>query len=75
MANEASNDFSKAVGNLMENVGKIGQMQIDLLTNGVKTAGSIFESMNKTSMDILGNVANAVNNTLQNVASGIAPKK
>lgn len=75
MANEPSVDLSKVIGSLTENLGKIAQMQIDLLTNGIKTAGSVFESMNKISMDILSNVANAVNQALQGVSSAIAPKK
>ncbi len=75
MANEPSTDFSKAIGSLTENVGKLAQMQIDLLTNGLKTAGSAFESMNKISMDVVSNVANAVNQALQGVSSAIAPKK
>ena len=75
MANEPSIDLSKAIEGLTENVGKIAQMQIDLLNNGVKTAGSMFESMNKISVDILSSVANAVNQALQGVSSAIAPKK
>ncbi len=75
MANEPSTDFSKVIGSLSENLGKIAQMQIDLIGNGLKTAGSAFESMNKISMDIVSNVANAVNQALQGVSSAIAPKK
>jgi chlorosome envelope protein B len=75
MANEPSTDFSKAIGSLTENLGKIAQMQINLLITGIKTAGSVFDSMNKISMDVLSNVANAVNQALQGVSSAIAPKK
>jgi chlorosome envelope protein B len=75
MANEPSIDLSKVIGSLTETVGKLAQMQIDLLTNGVKTAGSVFESMNKISLDVVSNVVNAVNQALQGVSSAIAPKK
>ncbi len=75
MANESSTDFSQAIDNLMQTVGKMAQMQVDILNNGIKTAASIIEPMNKTSLDLLGNVTNALNQALQSVSSAITPKK
>lgn len=75
MANETSNEFQNAISNLMESVGKIGQMQVDLVTNGIKSASSVFEPLSKSSIELAGNVVNAVNQALQSVSSTIAPKK
>ncbi|MEE9904159.1 chlorosome envelope protein B [Chlorobium sp.] len=75
MANETSNEFRNAIDNLMESVGKIGQMQVDLVTSGIKSASSAFEPLSKSSIDLAGNVVNAINQALQNVSSAIAPKK
>lgn len=75
MANEPSNEYSNAISNLMESVGKIGQMQVDLLTNGIRSASDVFEPLSKTSIEIAGNVMNALNQAMQSVSSAIAPKK
>jgi chlorosome envelope protein B len=75
MANETSNEYTTAVNNLMDSVGKIGQMQVDLVTNGIKSATSVFEPLGKTSIEFAGNVVNAINQVLQNLSSAIAPKK
>ncbi len=75
MANETSSEYQNAISNLMESVGKIGQMQVDLVNSGIKSATSVFEPLSKTSIELAGNVVNAVNQVLQNVSSAIAPKK
>ncbi|MCF8384093.1 MAG: chlorosome envelope protein B [Chlorobium sp.] len=75
MANETSSEYASAVNNLMESVGKIGQMQVDLVNSGIKSATSVFEPLSKTSIELVGNVVNAVNQVLQNLSSAIAPKK
>ncbi|NTW83493.1 MAG: chlorosome envelope protein B [Chlorobiaceae bacterium] len=71
MANETPNPLN----NLVESIGKIGQMQVDMITNGIKSATSAFEPLSKTSVEIAGNVLNAFNQALQNISSAIAPKK
>ncbi|MBN1279072.1 MAG: chlorosome envelope protein B, partial [Chlorobiaceae bacterium] len=73
--NEPSSEYSSAINNLMESAGKIGQMQVDLLANGINSAISVFEPLSKSSMELAGNVLNAINQALQNVSSAIAPKK
>lgn len=75
MANETSSEYQNAISNLMESVGKIGQMQVDLVNSGIKSATSAFEPLSKTSIELAGNVVNALNQVLQNVSSAIAPKK
>jgi chlorosome envelope protein B len=75
MANETSNEFTGAVNNLMESAGKIGQMQVDLVTNGFKSVVSVFEPLGKTAAELSGNLFNTINQVLQNVSSAIAPKK
>lgn len=75
MANETSSEYSTAINNLMESVGKIGQMQVDLVAKGIKAAASAVEPLGKTATELAGNVVNTVNQILQNVSSSIAPKK
>ena len=75
MANETSSEYASVVSNLMESVGKIGQMQIELVNSGIRSAASAFEPLSKTSIELAGNVVNALNQVLQNVSSAIAPKK
>jgi len=75
MANETSSEYANAISNLIESVGKLGQMQVDLVNSGIKSATSVFEPLSKTSIELAGNVVNAVNQVLQNVSSAIAPKK
>lgn len=75
MANETASDFSSAVNSLMEAVGKLGQQQIELVTNGIKSATAAFEPLSKTSVELTGNVLSAVTQVLQNVTSAITPKK
>lgn len=71
MANETPNPLN----NLTESIGKLGQMQVDLITNGIKSATAVFEPLSKTSIEITGNVLNALNQALQNISSAIAQKK
>ena len=75
MANETANDFTSAVNNLMETVGKLGQMQVDLVTNGLKSATSAIEPLGKNVADLAGSVVDVLNQALQSVSSAIAPKQ
>jgi len=75
MENEKPVDFASVLNDLMESLGKLGQMQVDLITNGIKSAVSAVEPLSKSSVDTVGNVVNAVNQAVQNIASSIAPKQ
>ncbi len=75
MENEKPVDFASVLNDLMESLGKLGQMQVDLVTNGIKSAVSAVEPLSKSSVETVGNVVNAVNQAVQNIASSIAPKQ
>ena len=75
MANETSNELTIAVNTLMETVGKLGQMQVDLVASGIKSATAAVEPLSKTAMEMAGNAVNALNQVLQNVSAAIAPKQ
>jgi chlorosome envelope protein B len=75
MANETSSDFAGAINNLVETLGKLGQMQVDLVTNGIKSVVSAVEPLGKNATDLAGGVVNTLNEALKNVTSAIAPKQ
>lgn len=75
MANETSPEYANAVSNLMETVGRFGQMQLELVDRGLKSAISVVEPISKGSIDIATNAFNALNQALQSVSAAIAPKK
>ena len=75
MANETANGIAGAVSNLVETVGKLGQMQVEMIANGFKSASEVFEPLSKTSIELAGNVVNALIQVLQGVSTAIAPKK
>jgi len=75
MANETGNNYSDAVNNLMETVGKLQHQQVELVTNGIKSATAAFEPLSKTAIELTGTVMNALNQILQNISTTIAPKK
>ncbi|EAT59539.1 chlorosome envelope protein B [Chlorobium sp. BLA1] len=70
-----SNDVSGAISNLLDTVGKLGQQQIEILNNGIKTATQLIEPLGKTATDLVGNLLNTFNQVLQNISAAIAPKK
>lgn len=76
MTSENNNDLAKSVNELVGAVGKIGQMQADIVASVVKSVASAAEPLGKTVSDLAGNVANAVTQTLQNISSSLnSPKK
>lgn len=75
MTSETNNDLAKSVNELMGAVGKIGQMQVDIVTSVVKSVASASEPLAKTASDLAGNVANAVTQTLQNVSASLNSRK
>ncbi|ASQ89720.1 chlorosome envelope protein B [Prosthecochloris sp. GSB1] len=66
-----SNDLSGAITDLMNTVGKLGQQQIEVLNNGLKTVSDMVGPLGKTMTDLMGNMVNTVNQVLQNVSSTI----
>jgi chlorosome envelope protein B len=75
MANETTFDISAVFSNLVETAGKIGQQQVDLLTNGFKSLTTAVEPLGKAALELPGNVVNTVTQTFQNVTTAIVPKK
>lgn len=75
MSNGSNIDVSGAVNTLLETAGKVVQLPIDLLNNGIKTADSVIEPATKTATDLALNILNTLSQVLQNISSVIAPKK
>jgi len=75
MANETANDISAAVNILVELVGKLGQQQVELVTNGIQSVTAAVEPLGKAAQEFTGNVFNTLSQTVQNVSTAIAPKK
>ena len=69
MSNGSSNDLSGAISGLMDTVGKLGQQQIEVFNNGLKTVSDMVGPLGKTMTDLMGNMVNTVNEVLQNVSS------
>ncbi len=75
MANEANNDLSGAVSNLINTAGQLIRQEIDLLGAGFNAVVRVIEPLCKTAIDLVGSASNTVGGLLQNAASAIAPKK
>lgn len=75
MANETANDLSNAINNLMETVGKLGQMQVELISNGINAFSGALEPLSKTSADLVGNAVATVNQVLQDITAAVTSKK
>jgi chlorosome envelope protein B len=75
MANEANNDLSGAVSNLINTAGQLIKQEIDLLGAGFNAVVQVIEPLGKTAIDLVGSASNTVGGLLQNAASAIAPKK
>ncbi len=74
MANETTTDISAAVNNLVELAGKVGQQQVELVANTIKSAAAAVEPLGKAAQELTSNVFNALNETVKNVSTAIAPK-
>ncbi|NEX13060.1 chlorosome envelope protein B [Prosthecochloris sp. ZM] len=72
MANGSNNDLAGAISSLFDTFGKLGQQQVEMLNSGIKTASEMIEPLGKTMTDLAGNLANTVNQVLQNVSSTIS---
>jgi chlorosome envelope protein B len=75
MSNGSNLDYSGAISNLADSVGKLVQLQIDTLNNGLKTASQFVEPFTKTTIDLATNLAGTLNSVLQSVSSAFAPKR
>ncbi|MEI6847867.1 MAG: chlorosome envelope protein B [Chlorobiaceae bacterium] len=75
MSNGSNVDFSGTINNLVDTIGKLAQLQVDVLNNTIKTAAQFIEPLGKTTTDLAGNLVNTFTQVLQGVSSAIAPKK
>ena len=75
MSNDAINDFSVALNNLLQTLGTLAQQQVELVGIGIKTAGQLVEPLVKTSSDLVGNLFTNCCQIIQNITSAFAPKK
>jgi hypothetical protein len=75
MTNETSNDVTNAINSISESIGKIGLMQMDMITSGIKSATSAFEPLAKASIEIAQNALNALNQAVQDLSASITEKK
>ena len=75
MSNDAINDFSAALNNLLQTTGTLVQQQVELLNTGIKTAGELAEPLVKTTSELLGNVVNNLCQICQSIISVFMPKK
>ena len=60
MSNGSNNDLSGAISGLVDTLGKLGQAQIEILNNTLKTVTSMVEPMGKTATDLVGTLANKI---------------
>jgi hypothetical protein len=75
MSNGTSNDLSGAIGSLSESVGKLVQVQVDLLRVGIVSTASLVGMLGKTSLDIASGVLNMTFQIVQGALSAITPKR
>ena len=75
MANETANEFTSAINNLMETAGKLGQMQVELVSSVAKAFTEVLEPLSQTSTELVGNVVNNATQLLQDVSAAITSKK
>ncbi len=75
MSNDAIQDFSAALNNLLTTAGPMAQQQVDLLNIGIKTAGQLIEPLVKTSSDLIGSLLTNCCQIVQNIASSLFPQK
>jgi chlorosome envelope protein B len=76
MSNETTknSDLSALSANLVETLGKINQQQVEMITNGIKSATDVFLPLSRASIELTASFFNAVIQILQNILTAIAPK-
>lgn len=75
MSNGTNIDVTGAINNIVDTCGKLFQLQLDVVNNGLKVVTDLAEPLAKTATDLVGNLGATLNQVLQNVSSAIAPKK
>ena len=75
MSNDAINDFSVALNNVLQTLGTLAQQQVELVGIGIKTAGQLVEPIVKSSSDLVGNLFTNCCQIIQNITSAFAPKQ
>jgi chlorosome envelope protein B len=74
MSNGSNINVQGTVDNIVETAGKLVQLQIDVLNNGLKVVSDVAEPLAKTMTDLIGNLANALSQALQGVANAVSKK-
>lgn len=74
MAND-NNDFVASISAMMETAGKIGQMQMELVSKGTTEVMKMIEPMTKTAVDLIGNASNSLGQIVQSLSDAIKPKQ
>lgn len=74
MANETGTQATANVSNLAESITKLGQMQVEIVKNVLNASMTAFQSVNKLSLDVAGNVADALNQALKNISASTGSK-
>lgn len=64
-----------SIENITNAISQLGQMQADLITDGIKSATAVFEPLSKFSLELASNLLNSFNQVLQNLSASIEPKK
>ncbi|NTU69104.1 MAG: chlorosome envelope protein B [Chlorobiaceae bacterium] len=75
MANESPVDFSATIGSLTDALSNIGQVQVELLDNGIKSATSTLESWSPVVVSAVENLTGTLNQVLQGISASMAPKQ
>lgn len=75
MTDETSDDVTNAINSLTESIVKVGHMQMEMITSGVKSATSAFEPVAKASIEIAENAINALDQAVQELSASMAKQK
>jgi len=76
MSNETtkSNDLSGVSSTLVDTLSKINQQQVEMITNGIKSATDVFLPLSRASIELTTSFFNALIQILQNLLTAIVPK-
>ncbi|NTU68661.1 MAG: chlorosome envelope protein B [Chlorobiaceae bacterium] len=61
--------------NLADAISKLGQVQLELVTQGIKSSIAVFEPLSKASIELTANALTSFNQILQNFSASISPKQ
>ena len=74
MSNETIDDISGGINAIGGSAGRIVTQQVELVTYAIKSVTAAVEPLAKNALELTGNVFNALNETVKNVSTAIAPK-